>query len=63
MHIFPKHKLNYECINFRNKVTDDNQIRKNKNNFSRTLEQFFLTLGHNNFDNKIPMLIFDRTAL
>ena len=30
----------------------------NFKSFSRTLEQFFLTVGQNNFDNKIPYLHF-----
>ena len=53
MHIFPKQKLNYERRSFRNRVNDDNQIKNNKNNFSRTLEQFFLTVGQNNFESKM----------
>ena len=30
----------------------------NFKSFSRSLEQFFLTVGQNNFDNKIPFLKF-----
>ena len=29
----------------------------NFKSFSRSLEQFFLTVGHNNFGNKIPLLL------
>ena len=32
----------------------------NFKSFSRSLEQFFLTVGQNNFGNKIPYLIFCR---
>ena len=27
--------------------------------FTRTLEQFFLTVGQNNFDNKIPFFVWN----
>ena len=30
--------------------------------FSRSLEHFFLTVGENNFGNKIPLSIFDNSA-
>ena len=30
----------------------------NLKSFSQTLEQFFLTVGQNNFDNKIPFLLY-----
>ena len=32
----------------------------NFKSFSRSLEQFFLTVGQNNFGNKIPLLTFGR---
>ena len=32
----------------------------NFNSFSRLLEQFFLTFGQNNFENKIPFLFFKK---
>ena len=32
-----------------------------KKSFSQSLEQFFLTVGQNNFGNKIPFLIFQVT--
>jgi hypothetical protein len=44
---FPKQKLKYERVRFGNRFNDDNQIKNNKNNFSRTQGQFFLTVGQN----------------
>ena len=33
-------------------------VKIDSNNISRSLEQFFLTVGQNNFGNKIPFLFF-----
>ena len=33
-----------------------------QNFFSRSLEQFFLTVGQNNFGNKIPLLLYVKVS-
>ena len=40
--------------NFPNSRPSDSNFKS----FPQSLEQFFLTVGQNNFGNKIPMLIF-----
>ena len=37
--------------------TNSRPLASNFNSFSRSLEQFFLTVGQNNFYNKIPFLL------
>ena len=51
--LLPKNVLTFPCLNkFMQILGFQPQIFKT---FSRSLEQFFLTVGQNNFGNKIPL--------
>ena len=44
------------CSSDPKNLTNSRPSASNFNSFSRSLEQFFLTVGQNNFSNKIPFL-------
>ena len=44
------------CSNDRKKIENSRPSASNFKSFSQSLEQFFLTVGQNNFGNKIPLL-------
>ena len=50
--------LNFDCLNKcdRNNFVNSRPLASNFKTFSRSLEQFFLTVVQNNFENKIPFL-------
>ena len=45
------------CYSDLKNFTNSRSSAVNFKSFSRTLEQFFLTVGQNNFNNKIPLLL------
>ena len=50
----------FSNLNYNYTIENSWPSASNFKSFSRTLEQFFLTVGENNFDNKIPFQ-FHRT--
>ena len=60
MHSISNIGLTFQCLlncstdlkNFANSQTSASNVKS----FSRSLEQFFLTVGQNNFGNKIPLM-------
>ena len=51
-------KMSWPFTVWINCSSDLKNSASNFKSFSRSLEQFFLTVGQNNFGNKIPFLIF-----
>ena len=61
--MLPKIVLNFHCLNIINCSSDlknfanSRPSASNFKSFSRSLEQFFVTVGQNNFGSKIPLIL------
>ena len=54
--MLPKIILTFHCLNnCSSDLKNFANSRPSASSFSRSLEQFFLTVGQNNFGNKIPL--------
>ena len=54
----PEIVLTFHCSSGLKNFENSQPSASNFKSFSRSLEQFFLTVGQNNFGNKIPILLF-----